>query len=429
MDDWDRFGGTRSDGENGFTMRDPQPQSSQQYTQQTRGDYNPRYEKPEKKKEPHYVTRKFLVVSLIFAMIFSAAIGAAAYALAMSTFGGTTIDKSITTTNYNLTQATGSTLSIQEIVAKNENSVVAIVTESISTDLWLGQYVTKGAGSGVIISEDGYIVTNNHVIEGASNILVTLHDKTEYSAQLIASDKQTDLAVIKIDKDGLIPATFGDSSAVAVGDLAVAIGNPLGRLAGSATEGIISGLEREITLDGKTMVLMQTSASINPGNSGGGLFDQYGNLIGIVVAKSAGSEVEGLGFVIPANRAKEVSTSLIENGYVAGRPAAGINIVDLTDAAKAMQAGVQMTGVYITEVTGTNAKLAGLQAGDMLYYFEDMKITSSSQLINLIQQHKIGEEVTFTIVRGKDMIEISLELEDSQKIKEKTAAAENKKAN
>ena len=427
MDDWDRFGGTRSDGENGFTMRDPQPQQYSQ--QQSAYDFDQQFRQPKKKKDPRYVTRRFLVVALIFAMIFSAAIGAAAYALAMSTFGGTTIDKSITTTNYNLAQATGSVLSIQEIVAKNENSVVAIVTESISTDRWLGQYVTKGAGSGVIISEDGYIVTNNHVIEGASNIIVTLHDKTEYSAQLIASDEQTDLAVIKVDTDGLIPAVFGDSSKVVVGDLAVAIGNPLGKLAGSATEGIISGLEREITLDGKTMILMQTSASINPGNSGGGLFDQYGNLIGVVVAKSAGSEIEGLGFVIPANRAKEVTASLIENGYVDGRPAAGINIIDLTDASMAMQYGVQMTGVYIAEVTGDNAKLAGFQSGDMIYYFEDVKITSSSQLINMIQQHKIGEEVTFTVVRGKELIDISLKLEDSQKIKEKAAAAQEKKQN
>lgn len=436
MDDWDRFGGSSSDGRNGFTMRDPNPgpeqntqqntyQYSQQQSQQT-GPYTQNYyggyaEPPKKKKEPQYVTRKFLVVSLIFAMIFSAAIGAGAYALAMSTFGGTTIDKTINTTNYNLAQNTGSTLAVQEIVAKNENSVVAIVTESVTTDIWLRQYVTEGAGSGVIISEDGYIVTNNHVIKGASNIRVTLHDGTEANASLISADEQTDLAVIKIEKTGLIPATFGDSDKLCVGDMAIAIGNPLGTLAGSATEGIISGLEREITLDGKTMILIQTSASINPGNSGGGLFDQYGNLIGIVVAKSAGSEVEGLGFAIPGNLAQKVTASLIENGYVDGRPAAGINIIDLTDASKAMQYGVQITGVYITEVTGDNAKLAGLEAGDMIYYLDDVKITSSSQLVNLIQRHEIGDEVTFTIVRKNELHEISVVLEDSQKIKEKAA--------
>ena len=185
--------------------------------------------------------------------------------------------------------------------------MVAITTESVATDSWLRQYVTEGAGSGVIISEDGYIVTNNHVIDGASNIKVTLNDGTQVAAELISTDAQTDLAVIKIDKAGLPPVAFGDSAALNVGDLAVAIGNPLGTLAGSATEGIISGLEREITIDGRTMKLIQTSAAINPGNSGGGLFDQYGNLIGIVVAKSAGSEVEGLGFVIPFPRSSSVT--------------------------------------------------------------------------------------------------------------------------
>ena len=256
---------------------------------------------PKEKKEPVYVTRKAFAVTLIICMVISAAVGAGAYALAMSHFGGAVIDKTITTTNYNLAQATGSELSVQEIIAKNENSVVAISTESVATDTWLRQYVTKGAGSGVIYSEDGYIITNNHVIEDASTIEVTLYDGSSYDATLVASDEQTDLAVIKIDQKGLTPVTIGTMDNLNVGDLVVAIGNPLGTLSGTATEGIISALEREITLDGKTMTLIQTSASINPGNSGGGLFDQFGNLIGIVVAKSSGSDVEGLGFAIPCD--------------------------------------------------------------------------------------------------------------------------------
>lgn len=375
-----------------------------------------------KKKEPVYVTRKTLVIVLIFAMILSATVGAGAYAIAMSTFGGTTIDKSISTTNYNLAENTGSSLSVQEIVAKNENSVVAITTESVSTDSWLGQYVTEGAGSGVIISEDGYIITNNHVIDGASSIKVTLNDGSEIKAELVATDEQTDIAVIKIEKSGLTPANFGESSSLNVGDLAVAIGNPLGQLAGSATEGIISGLEREITLDGRTMKLIQTSASINPGNSGGGLFDQYGNLIGIVVAKSSGSNVEGLGFAIPSDLAKKISSSLIESGYVEGRAAAGISILDLTDSAKAMQYGVQITGVYIAEINGKNAKKSGLEVGDMVYYLDDTKISSGAQLISLIQEHNPGDEVTFTVVRNNELKKFSLVLEDSQDVK--TAADE-----
>ena len=254
---------------------------------------------------------------------------------------------------------------------------------------------------------------------------MTLHDGTEEKATLVATDEQTDVAVIKIEKTGLIPVTFGDSSALNVGDLTVAIGNPMGTLAGSASEGIVSGLERQLTVDGKTMTLIQTSASISPGNSGGGLFDQSGNLIGVVVAKSASSEAEGLGFAIPSDLVKEVSDSLITNGYVEGRPAAGISIVDLTNASKAMQYGVQITGVYIMDVTGNNAQKAGLQKGDMIYYLDDTKITSGSQLISLIQKHSVGDEVTFTIVRENKLLEIPVVLEDSKDIPESTASGQS----
>lgn len=368
---------------------------------------------PKEKKEPVYVTRKAFAVTLIICMVISAAIGAGAYALAMSHFGGAVIDKTITTTNYNLAQATGSELSVQEIIAKNENSVVAISTESVATDTWLRQYVTKGAGSGVIYSEDGYIITNNHVIEDASTIEVTLYDGSSYDATLVASDEQTDLAVIKIDQKGLTPVTIGTMDNLNVGDLVVAIGNPLGTLSGTATEGIISALEREITLDGKTMTLIQTSASINPGNSGGGLFDQFGNLIGIVVAKSSGSDVEGLGFAIPCDKVSTVVKSLIKNGYVEGRPAAGINVIDLTSAQKAMQYGVSITGVYIQDVTGENAKKAGLKAGDLIYYLDDVKITDTSTLLNTIQSHQVGDIVEFTVVRDNEIKKIKVKLQSS----------------
>ena len=366
-----------------------------------------------KTKTPKYVTRKAFVITLILAMIFSGLVGAAGYALANSIFGGTTIDKSINTTNYNLSRSTGSVLSLQEIIARNENSVVAILTEQVSTDFWMGQYVTKGAGSGVIYKEDGYIITNNHVIEGASSITVTLHDGTEYPATLVATDELTDIAVIKIDATGLNAVTFGDMDKVSVGDAVIAIGNPLGTLSGTATEGIVSALEREITVDNKAMTLIQTSASINPGNSGGGLFDQYGNLIGIVVAKSSGSDVEGLGFAIPVDKVESVAKSLVENGYVEGRPMAGISIIDLTDPSEAMKYGVSITGVYISSVNGEKAKAAGLKPGDLIYYLDDDKITSSSQLISLIQGHSVGDVVTFTVVRNNEILKFDVELVES----------------
>ena len=221
------------------------------------------------------------------------------------------------------------------------------------------------------------------------------------------------LVVIKFDQIGLSPVTIGTMDNLNVGDLVVAIGNPLGTLSGTATEGIISALEREITLDGKTMTLIQTSASINPGNSGGGLFDQFGNLIGIVVAKSSGSDVEGLGFAIPCDKVSTVVKSLIKNGYVEGRPAAGINVIDLTSAQKAMQYGVSITGVYIQDVTGENAKKAGLKAGDLIYYLDDVKITDTSTLLNTIQSHQVGDIVEFTVVRDNEIKKIKVKLQSS----------------
>ena len=407
MDDWEKFGETET--------------SQNTYNQYDAYGQEP-YRTP--KKEPKYVTRKFMVITLICSMILSAAVGAGMYALAMSTFGGTTINKSVTTTNYNLSQATGSELSIQEIVARNENSVVAITTEAIDYDIWMRQYVTEGAGSGVIYSEDGYIITNNHVIDAANNIKVTLNDGTIHKAELVATDPQTDLAVIKIEKTDLDPVEIAKEEDLCVGGLVVAIGNPLGTLSGTATEGIISALEREITIDGKAMSLIQTSASINPGNSGGGLFDQYGNLAGIVVAKSSGSNVEGLGFAIPCDKVASVTKSLIENGYVEGRPAAGITIVDLTNPKDAMSQGVAIAGVYIQEVNGDNAKKSGLKPGDMIYYIDDVKVTDSSVLLKEIQKHEIGDEVTLTIVRENDILKIRIELEAASKYQNKAKSEE-----
>ena len=416
MDDWDKF-----EAENPESKKTGCEQSDFTHTVYVDTAEAPHKKpKPKEKNNTPYVTKKFFALMLALCMILSAAVGAGAYALAISSFGGTSVDKSIHTTNYNLAKSTGSVLSIEEIVAKNENSVVAIETESVATDSWLRQYVTQGAGSGVIYSEDGYIITNNHVIEGANSIKVTLYNGKSYDATLVATDAQTDIAVIKINETGLTPVTMGSMDQVSVGSLAVAIGNPLGTLSGTATDGIISALEREITIDGKSMSLIQTSASINPGNSGGGLFDQYGDLIGLVVAKSSGSDVEGLGFAIPVDKVESVAKSLIKNGYVEGRPAAGITILDLTDSSTAMQNGVSLTGVYITEVTGENAKKAGLQKGDMIYYVDDVKITDSAVLLKTIQDHKIGDTVTFTVVRGSDILKCDVKLEDASKFNQTT---------
>lgn len=365
-------------------------------------------------KKDNKVTKKTFVITLILCFLLATLVSTTLTFLVLSKPNSLT--KRINTSHYDIVKATGAELSIQEIALKNENSVVAITTESITTDSWFGQFVKSGAGSGVVYSSDGYILTNNHVISGATKVNVTLHDGTEYSAHIVAADSQTDIAVLKVDATDLSPVTIGDSTSLSVGDLTVAIGNPLGTLSGTVTEGIVSALERTVTVEGKQMVLIQTTAAINPGNSGGGLFDQYGNLIGIVVAKSSGTAIEGLGFAIPVNKAIDVAQSLLENGYVAGRPVIGIQILDLTNVKDAWQYGVSYPGVYIQAVTGKNAEKAGLKPGDMIYKINDTLVTGSDMFIALVQEHNVGDTISLTIVRDLEldkMIKIEVILEES----------------
>ncbi len=314
------------------------------------------------------------------------------------------------TAGTTLEDATGSQLTVKEIAALAANSVVEIRTESVATDSWMLQYVTEGAGSGVIVSKDGYILTNNHVIENSRKITVTLKSGKSYEAKIIGSDDETDVAVIKIDADGLTPAVYGDSSQLEVGDLSVVIGNPLGRLGGTVTAGIISALDRTIDIDGKSMTLLQTDASINPGNSGGGLFNQKGELVGIVVAKSAGSGIEGLGFAIPINKVKQIASQLTDYGYVKGRVDTGLTFVDLTSMKDAIYYGVLNLGIYVKSVDSDLAKTAGFKSGDMVYYVGDTKIDTSQDLTSAIAKYKVGDQVVFTVVRGSEMKKLTLTL-------------------
>lgn len=316
--------------------------------------------------------------------------------------------------SYDIATVTGEKLSVQEVAAMNANAVVEIRTEQVATDSWMQQYVTKGAGSGVIISENGYIVTNNHVISGANKITVKLKSGDEYEASLIGKDNDTDVAVIKIEAEGLTSAVYGDSSTLVVGDIAVAIGNPLGELGGTATFGRISATDRNISIDGKAMTLIQTDASINPGNSGGGLFNEYGELIGIVIAKSTGSDVEGLGFAIPIDTVKTVAQQLVDYGYIKGRPALGVTLLDLTSARSAIFYGVRNTGLYIESVESTQAQKAGLQKGDMLYYIGDIRITDADELQRAVNSYKVGDKAKVTVVRGDEIVELTVEISEKK---------------
>ncbi|MDR0570064.1 MAG: trypsin-like peptidase domain-containing protein, partial [Clostridiales Family XIII bacterium] len=229
---------------------------------------------------------------------------------------------------------------VAETAALVKNSVVEISTETAQTFGRLGQYISQGAGSGVVITADGYIVTNYHVIKDARAINVKLADGKDYPASVKGSDAKTDLAVIKINQNGLTPAVQGNSAVLKVGDPAIAVGNPLGELGGTVTAGIISALDREIQIDDETFSLLQTDAAINPGNSGGGLFNMSGELVGVVNAKSSGTEIEGLGFAIPINTAKPVISDLIAYGYVRGRIDTGLTLVDVQNSRTAFMYNV-----------------------------------------------------------------------------------------
>ena len=251
-------------------------------------------------------------------------------------------------------ELTGGEKSITDVVEKAADTVVEITTSSVVSGPLMQQYVTEGAGSGVIITAGGVIVTNNHVIEGADEIIVKTRTGSEYTATLIATDELSDTAVIKIEAEGLKAATFGNSDQLKVGQTAIAIGNPLGSLGGTVTEGIISATGRKIYVEGTPMTLLQTTAAINPGNSGGGLFNLDGELIGIVNAKMSEEGIEGLGFAIPSNKALAAVTDLLEQGYVTGRPDYGFQVMEITDRLTALEYGVSYSGVYVMKL-GANA--------------------------------------------------------------------------
>ncbi len=417
--------GTPNDFENSGGFTDPYDTSAGDSAswdnQNGLGKVHKKRKKAPRKPSPQVTfTRRSLTWLIVLCMIVSGGVGFGGAAAANALFGNDTPSSakagSVKTTGYTLEDATGSNKTVQEITKEARPSVVEIKTESVSSDSWMQQYVTQGAGSGVIITSDGYIVTNNHVIEGASKITVTTSDQQEYDAELVGTDPITDIAVLKIKAEGLTPATYGNSDQLAVGDMAVAIGNPLGELGGTVTAGIISALDRELAIDGKTMTLLQTDSSINPGNSGGGLFNGDGQLIGIVVAKSSGSDVEGLGFAIPINKAADVAQQILENGYVSGQPSTGMSYTESSGQSSTMDRlfnnGQSTTYVYIAAVDGTNAQKAGFQKGDMVYAVDGTEITSFNTLSSIVTSHSVGDKLKFTIVRNGQKMDLTLTLEE-----------------
>lgn len=288
-------------------------------------------------------------------------------------------------------------LSVAEVAAKAADSVVEINTETVSSSFYGGQRVSQSAGSGVILSADGYIVTNNHVVAGADSITVRTRDGKSYAANLVGTDPDTDLAVLKIEASGLTPAVLGSSDDLVVGETAVAIGNPLGELGGTVTSGIISALSREVTIDNQTMTLLQTNAAINPGNSGGALVDMNGRVVGINSSKIAATEYEGLGFAIPSDTVQPIVSDLMEYGYVQDRPMLGITGQYL-NALQAAWNNVP-SGFLVGEVNSEEATRSGLQANDIITAIGDTQVTSSGTIATYIADMKPGDTVTLTVYR------------------------------
>ena len=388
--------------------------------------YHADVEQPEKPRRKRFNGKK-LARSAV-ALVLAAAMGFAGGFVGAKYGGGSKVviqqverpasSDSSTDSTGNSISATGSTgLSTAQVAEMVSPSVVVITTEQVvySQWSWYGQnQVESGAGSGVIISSDGYILTCAHVVDGASNITVTINDK-DYTATLVGEDTTSDIAVIKIDADGLTPATVGDSDSLKVGQNVMAVGNPLGELGGTVTGGMISALNRSVTIQGtnstNTMSLIQMDASVSPGNSGGGLFNMNGELVGIVNAKSSSSDAEGLGFAIPINDAIKVAQELLENGYVTGRPYLGITYLAVTDAQTAQQLGVNAYGVYIVDVTkGGPADQAGLKAGDRIVSVDGSEIAAKDDLGTLMQNHSAGDTLSITVARDGQMQTVNVTL-------------------
>nr|WP_302591873.1 trypsin-like peptidase domain-containing protein [uncultured Marvinbryantia sp.] len=329
----------------------------------------------------------------------------------------------------------GEALAATDVAAAISPTVVSIATEQIQyNQFWYGAQVSSGAGSGVIISEDGYILTCAHVVSDADSVMVTDYEGNEYTAQLVGSYEAGDIAVIKIDADGLQAATLGDSDAVKLAETVYAVGNPGGTLGGSITDGIISATERTITvsLDSSqsygfasmnntiSLDVMQTSTAVSPGNSGGGLFNSSGELIGIVNAKSSGESQEGIGFAIPINTAQEIAESLINNGYYTGETRtesendAVMNItVSEVGSQVAQLSGVE-AGLYVQEVQKGGASDGLLEVNDRIISVDEKVIKTTKELSNVLAKCEPGETVSVSVERSGRMITVDITLAQNQ---------------
>lgn len=381
--------------------------------------------KPPKKKRP-------LPVKLLALCLSCALLGGLGGGLAVGAGLGGPASTNMITGNRTpvelgtVTSDTRAAMTVPEVYANYVDSCVGITVDIVSTNLFGQTVKSAAAGSGFVITEDGYIITNYHVIAEANTITVTFLDGSSYPARLIGGEADNDIAVIKIDAKGLKPVVLGDSDQMYVGETVVTIGNPLGELTFSLSDGVISALDRSITMsDGKKMKMLQTNTTINSGNSGGPLFNLYGEVIGIVSAKYSASgdvftksaSVEGLGFAIPMNNVKTMITDLIEKGYVSGKPYLGISVQTVEDSVKAY--GIPAGARVVYAPPNLCAAKAGIQEGDVITAVGDKAITSNTELIEAKNSYKAGDVVNFTVFRGGKSLVIPVTLEEQNSVNTK----------
>ena len=309
----------------------------------------------------------------------------------------------------------GGTMTPAQLYASSVDSVVAISTTVES--YYYGQTMEGTAsGSGFILSEDGYVVTNYHVVEEATKILVTTYDGTEYEAQLVGSDSSNDIAVLKVEAENLAPVELGSSTALSIGDMVVAIGNPLGTLSATQTVGYVSGIDREITTDNTIINMIQTDCAINPGNSGGPLFNMDGQVIGITTAKysgttDSGASIEGIGFAIPIDDISGMISDLVDYGYVTGAYL-GVKVMN-NDAEAAAMYGLPTAGAYVVSVDeGGAAERAGIRAKDLIIEFGGQKISTITDLTRALRGYKAGDTTTVTLIRGGQELTLGVTLDE-----------------
>ena len=392
-------------------------------------DYNDSYETseipvytpptPKKREKKNRLGFRICALALVFALLGSA-LGAGGVIWYESSRGQTgTASKNETAMLQGIrensvlntvTVDTGKEMTAAEVYAANVNSTVGITT-SITTNYWGFQTTSAAAGSGFILTEDGYILTNYHVVENSNSITVAMYNGDTYDAALIGYDESNDVAVLKIDAQGLSPVVLGDSDNLNVGDSVVAIGNPLGELTFSLTAGAVSALNRDVTMSsGSTQELIQTDCAINSGNSGGALFNMYGEVVGITNAKYSGSSgsgasIDNIGFAIPIDDVYNIITSIIEKGYIE-KPYIGVSVLSVSSE---MQKYGLPQGASVQSLADDGpAKAAGLQINDIITKVNDTDITSSNDLVKVVGQCKPGDEITLTVYRQGETVEVTV---------------------